>query len=291
MADMIAKRREARRRKILENSENRLKKLLGETVNLNNEGDSSNISTTTPPSSSPLSVSSAGPFTPDSWTKTSPLILDNKQNDNNEPKVDDENVPALSARHLLRGITDEIDFRYEDLSSARIEDVAALASRIQQKESSIERLQQRSNVKDEIIPARQSAKSIPIMNNYWFAKPKMRKLFYVVLAVLVYLTHMVDFILYFVGKVSIFLPFIVVEVGIVSYELVFVPHTSVSTLNTAHSLMNGALMLSGVPESLIIKISKVISYVARFWEEFSIFLFTFLFLHWFVTEVCLHGSN
>jgi len=265
MADDVSRRRERRRRNILENSEIRLKRLLGENVRLKD--------IEVPP-----------------LTKNISEIFISDTNDDELPDKGELSTREFSSPSLniyKHGAEqEEEEEKVEESDSVDISTASeyhAFSSPCCMPEASFETESVQTYFKDppsEGINIGKKSTAEVTISPVWVYYPVIKKLSYAAFAMVLHLLLFFDVLHVLIGR-SIFIPFISLETAFFTFEALIVPAAALTNFRVSHGLLNGALLLSGVPQRFIIVLSKVFSFIERLWEEFSIYLFTFLIMHWF----------
>ncbi|ESP04633.1 hypothetical protein LOTGIDRAFT_237287 [Lottia gigantea] len=231
-----AERREARRQKILQNSENRMKVLLGEKT------DTQNVRETLNSEAESENVTSA---------HESSLNRRLHEPDIVKPKELDEVSTASSA--------------VPDGDIPRL-----LSSR---KGSPTVKIQKLSPVPKEIHEPTVNVKKVPEAKpeELWKIFDLLRFGAMILLAVVVRWLLSYGFGLFYVK--SIFIPFIATEIAIYAFQQINMQNI---VLPQKGSLLSSALMLCGIKPDVIKLYNRVMSYISAISEDCAIYLFTFV---------------
>ncbi|XP_046553557.1 guided entry of tail-anchored proteins factor CAMLG-like [Haliotis rubra] len=244
MAELAA-RREARRRKILQNSENRLNRLLGKPIDSELDESSSPVSTDESERTTP------SPTTP----STEPDVLQGTPQVSESPGDDgDTSSPSRSSSSVPEGT---MVHPRPSLSSVRAAP-AVSPVRVAGTSGSGQSTQSKKQITQE------TAGLLQILEN-------LRLGSCVIVAFFIRWVLSSGYGVFYVQ--SIFLPFVLLQVGLYSFHYTYMkdvalPHNS--------SLMSGALVLSGIKPEFVAVFNRTMGYFTAVTEDFALYLFTFL---------------
>ncbi|XP_067673800.1 guided entry of tail-anchored proteins factor CAMLG-like [Haliotis asinina] len=245
MAELAA-RREARRRKILQNSENRLNRLLGKPIDSERDESSSPVSTDESERTTP---SPTTPSTEPDVIRDTPQVSESPGDDGNtsSPSRSASSLPASTTVHPR-----------PSLSSVRAATAAASPVRVAGTGGSGQSTQNKKQMTQE------TAGLLQILEN-------LRLGSCVIVAFFVRWVLSSGYGVFYFQ--SIFLPFVLLQVGLYSFHYTYMkdvalPHNS--------SLMSGALVLSGIKPEFVAIFNRTMGYFTAVTEDFALYLFTFL---------------
>ncbi|XP_046340006.2 guided entry of tail-anchored proteins factor CAMLG-like [Haliotis rufescens] len=246
MAELAA-RRDARRRKILQNSENRLNRLLGKPIDTEQDEASSPVSTDESERTTP------SPTTP----SPEPDVLRDTPSVSESPKDDGD---TFSSHRLTSSLPEGTPVHPRPpLHSVReataTSHTAASQARIASSGQSTQKKQQ---------VTQETAGLLQILEN-------LRLGSCVLVAFFVRWVLSSGYGIFYFQ--SIFLPFVLLQVGLYSFHYTYMkdvalPHNS--------SLMSGALVLSGIKPEFVAIYNRTMGYFTAVTEDFALYLFTFL---------------